>query len=41
MVLTGNNGLIFDHGDPHFFDDLFRKYSKPLFYYAAKFVEFV
>jgi RNA polymerase sigma-70 factor (ECF subfamily) len=39
MVITGNNGLLFDHGDPHFFDDLFRKYSKPLFYYAAKFVE--
>jgi RNA polymerase sigma-70 factor (ECF subfamily) len=39
MVQPGNNGLLFAKGNPQLFDDLFRQYSKPLFYYAAKFVE--
>ena len=39
MLQFGSKGAIFDKGDPQFFDDLFLQYSKPLFYYAAKFVD--
>ena len=39
MLRIGSKGSIFDKGNPQFFDDLFRQYSKPLFYYAAKFVD--
>ena len=31
--------LILNNRDPKLFDELFMQYSKPLFYYAAKFVE--
>jgi len=34
-----NNGLLLNNGDPLLFDELFRHYSKPLFYYTVKFVE--
>ncbi len=36
---SGSKGQFFDKGNPQFIDDLFRQYSKPLFYYAAKFVD--
>ena len=39
MYQYGNKGLSVNYEDPHLFDELFRQYSKPLFYYAAKFVE--
>jgi RNA polymerase sigma-70 factor (ECF subfamily) len=39
MMRSGSKGPIFDKGNPQFFDDLFRQYSKPLFYYASKFVD--
>ena len=39
MVRSGRKDPIFDKGNPQFFEDLFRQYSKPLFYYAAKFVD--
>ena len=39
MYQSANNGLFYNLGNPQLFDDLFRQYSKPLFYYAAKFVE--
>lgn len=31
--------LFVNHRNPELFDELFKQYSKPLFYYAAKFVE--
>jgi RNA polymerase sigma-70 factor (ECF subfamily) len=34
-----NHELILNNRDPKLFDELFMQYSKPLFYYAAKFVE--
>ena len=39
MVQFGKNGLPGIDRNPQFFEELFRHYSKPLFYYAAKFVE--
>ena len=39
MQLTGNKGLFLTQRSPEIFDELFKQYSKPLFYYAAKFVE--
>lgn len=34
-----NKGLIVNKETPQWFDEIFRQYSKPLFYYAAKFVD--
>lgn len=39
MVQFRKNGLPGIERNPQFFEELFRQYSKPLFYYAAKFVE--
>ena len=39
MIQLRNKGLFSSTRNPELFDDLFRQYSKPLFYYAAKFVE--
>jgi RNA polymerase sigma-70 factor (ECF subfamily) len=39
MIQPDNKGLFIDIRDTHLFDELFRQYSKPLFYFAAKFVE--
>ena len=39
MYRFENKGLIVSNEDPQLFDELFRQYSNPLFYYAAKFVE--
>ncbi|MCK9412887.1 MAG: RNA polymerase sigma-70 factor [Prolixibacteraceae bacterium] len=39
MVQPENRNLYLDIRNPEFFDDLFRQYSRPLFYFAAKFVE--
>jgi RNA polymerase sigma-70 factor, ECF subfamily len=39
MVQFGKKGLSGIDRDPQLFEELFRQYSKPLFYYAAKFVE--
>lgn len=32
-------GLLWNNRNPELFDELFRQYSRPLFYYAAKFVD--
>jgi RNA polymerase sigma-70 factor, ECF subfamily len=39
MPYPGNIGFDFANRNPAMFDDLFKQYSKSLFYYAAKFVE--
>jgi len=39
MVQSENRKLYIDFKDTYLFDELFRQYSKPLFYFAAKFVE--
>ena len=39
MAQTGNKGLFANYRNAEVFEELFRQYSKPLFYYAAKFVE--
>jgi len=39
MYFLENKGLQINHQDDQWFEELFRHYSKPLFYYAAKFVE--
>ena len=39
MYQFGKKGLLVIREDPHLFDELFSKYSKPLFYYAIKFVD--
>lgn len=39
MLPTGNKGLFTIHRSPGTFDELFKQYSKPLFYYAAKFID--
>ncbi|MDP2887417.1 MAG: RNA polymerase sigma-70 factor [Bacteroidota bacterium] len=39
MVQFGDKGMFTEKRNPELFDDLFRQYSKPLFYYAAKFVD--
>jgi RNA polymerase sigma-70 factor (ECF subfamily) len=39
MYFLENKGLQINHKDNQWFEELFRHYSKPLFYYAAKFVE--
>ncbi len=39
MYQFGNKGQFIHNEDPQLFDKLFRQYSKPLFYYAVKFVE--
>jgi RNA polymerase sigma-70 factor (ECF subfamily) len=39
MVQFGDKGMFAEKRNPELFDELFRQYSKPLFYYAAKFVD--
>lgn len=39
MYQFRNKGLPVNNEDPQLFDELFKQYSKPLFYYAVKFVE--
>lgn len=39
MVQSENRNLYIDFKDTYLFDELFRQNSKPLFYFAAKFVE--
>jgi len=39
MYQFKNKGLLINNEDPQLFDELFRQYSRPLFYYAAKFVD--
>lgn len=39
MYQFRNKGLPINNEDPQLFDELFKQYSKPLFYYAVKFVE--
>ena len=39
MVKIGNTGLFSPNGDYELFDEIFKQYSKSLFYYAAKFVD--
>jgi len=39
MYQFKNKGLLINKEDPQLFDELFRQYSGPLFYYAAKFVD--
>ncbi len=39
MIQLRNKGLFSSTRNPELFDDLFRQYSKPLFYYASKFVD--
>lgn len=39
MYQFGNKGLLANNKDSQLFEELFRQYSKPLFYFAAKFVE--
>jgi len=38
MAQFGNKGLFTMNRNAQIFDEIFRQYSKPLFYYAAKFV---
>jgi RNA polymerase sigma-70 factor, ECF subfamily len=39
MYQIGNKGLLINSKDSQLFEEHFRQYSMPLFYYAAKFVE--
>ena len=39
MAQIGNTGSLWNNHNPELFDELFRQYSRPLFYYAAKFVD--
>jgi len=39
MIQLGTKGLFLNNQNPEIFDELFKQYAKPLFYYAAKFVE--
>lgn len=39
MVQFANKDLFVNKRNPELFEELFNQYSKPLFYYAAKFVE--
>jgi len=39
MVQFANKDLFVNKQNPELFEELFNQYSKPLFYYAAKFVE--
>jgi RNA polymerase sigma-70 factor (ECF subfamily) len=39
MVQFANKNLFVNKWNPELFEELFKQYSKPLFYYAAKFVE--
>ncbi len=39
MVQFGDKDLFANKRNPELFDELFNQYSKPLFYYAAKFVD--
>jgi RNA polymerase sigma-70 factor (ECF subfamily) len=39
MIQIGNRGLFSHNDNLELFDEVFKQYSKPLFYYAAKFVE--
>ena len=39
MVQIGNTGLFSQNSKTELFDEIFKRYSKPLFYYASKFVE--
>jgi len=39
VIQLRNKGLFSSTRNPELFDEIFRQYSKPLFYYAAKFVD--
>ncbi len=39
MIQIGNKGPCVTDRNPEVFDGIFKQYSKPLFYYAAKFVD--
>jgi RNA polymerase sigma-70 factor (ECF subfamily) len=39
MIQLGSKGIFSPNRNNDLFDELFRQYSKPLFYYAAKFVD--
>jgi RNA polymerase sigma-70 factor (ECF subfamily) len=39
MYQSGDKGLLVNNKDSQLFEELFRQYSRPLFYYAAKFVD--
>jgi len=39
MIDQENNGLFVNDHKPELFDEIFRHYAKPLFYYASKFVD--
>jgi RNA polymerase sigma-70 factor (ECF subfamily) len=39
MFSTENKGLFLNKQNPELFDEIFRQYSRSLFYYAAKFVD--
>lgn len=39
MIQFANKDLFMNKRNPELFEELFNQYSKPLFYYAAKFVE--
>jgi RNA polymerase sigma-70 factor, ECF subfamily len=39
MYKFGNKDLMYNKGNPQLFEELFIHYSRPLFYYASKFVE--
>lgn len=39
MFQFANKGLVVNLGDTQLFEELFKQYSKPLFYFASKFVE--
>jgi RNA polymerase sigma-70 factor, ECF subfamily len=39
MINIANKGWVSEKGNTELFDELFKQYSRPLFYYAAKFVD--
>jgi RNA polymerase sigma-70 factor (ECF subfamily) len=39
VIQLRNKGLFSFTGNPELFDEIFRQYAKPLFYYASKFVD--
>ena len=38
-MVQGNTGLFASNSNTELFDEIFKQYSKPLFYYASKFVQ--
>ena len=38
MIQPTNKGLLFNKMNNELFDEIFKQYAKPLFYYATKFV---